>query len=79
MKNLKFHVFQVLCKNGHICVKGNKKVEKNEETEAWTSPSILGESPKIRTPPFVVKCEALNEEDKEGDEWSNQSFAEQFP
>ena len=51
---------------------------KDDETEAWALPSILGESPKVHSPPFVPTCEDLKEEDKKGDEMSNQRFIKYF-
>ncbi|KAG5605723.1 hypothetical protein H5410_027215 [Solanum commersonii] len=76
MKTLKFQVFEVLVKAGHIDAKRNKKDEKNDEVETRASPSILGDSPKGFTPPFVLVREALEEKDQKGDEWSSRRFVE---
>ena len=44
--------------------KGNKRDEKNEETESWASPRRHGKSLNGHNPSFVLVRKDLKEEDK---------------
>ncbi|WMV45554.1 hypothetical protein MTR67_038939 [Solanum verrucosum] len=64
MKTLKFQVFLVLVEAWTHNAKRNKTPEKKEEGEASASPSLLGDSLKGHTLPFVPVRKTPKEHDQ---------------